>query len=67
MVFDHTPLTPLKHIYGPLTVIFFYSARNGTYNIINGFLLKTKSILLANMKVRSLCKVVRPSEAFYLN
>ena len=71
MVFDHTLLTPpLKHIYGPLVANLKKkkSARNGTYNIRNGFLLKKKSILLANIQVRSLWKVVRPpSEAFYLN
>ena len=70
MVFDHTPLTPphLKHIYGPLIAnIKKKSARNGTYNIRNGYILKKKCILLANMQVRSLWKVVRPpSEAFYL-
>ena len=39
MFFDHTPLTPppsLKHIYGPLV----FSAKNGTYNIRNIFVLE---------------------------
>ena len=36
------------------------SARNGTYNIKNGFVLKKKITLLANMHVRSLWKAVRP-------
>ena len=73
MVFDHTPLTPpsLKHIYGPLITNkkkIIIIKKNGTYNIINDFLLKKKTIFLANMQVRSLWKVVRPpSEAFYLN
>ena len=55
MVFDHTPLTPPpEHIYSPLVANFFnnfFSARNGTYNIINGFLLKKKSILLTMCKL----------------
>ena len=51
MVIDHTPLTPppLKHIYGSLYCNFlkhFFSARNGTYNIKNDFLLK-KNIYIA--------------------
>ena len=74
MVFDHTPLTAppptLSTFMVPLLRIKKNqkkSARNGTYNIRNGYILKKKCILLANMQVRSLWKVVRPpSEAFYL-
>ena len=55
------PPPPESHLWSPYCNFFnfFFSARNGTYNIINGFLLKTKSTLLANMQVRSLWKAVR--------
>ena len=46
MVFDHTLLTsPETHLWFPYCNFFKFSARNGTYNIINGFVLKKKSIL----------------------
>ena len=76
MVFDHTlysadPPLPEAHLWSPYCnkkKKKKKSARNGTYNIKNGFLLKKKSTLLANMQVRSLWKAVRPpSEAFYIS
>ena len=43
MVFDHTPLTPPlpeAHLWSPYCDLKKKSARNGTYTIKNGFLLK---------------------------